>query len=99
LHLSKAHLDAARLVWPPSRLAYDLSQIDVCYRRGGATTCGVDFTQKALNLNSAVNAAIGAEIGERLAVLLSKEQSRPPPRIQHLLRSPESTGRDRGPLN
>ena len=31
LHLAKAHLDAAHLVWPPSRLAHDLSQIDVCY--------------------------------------------------------------------
>jgi hypothetical protein len=41
--------------------------------------------QKALNLNSDINAAIRAEIGERLRVLLSKEQSRPPPRVQHLL--------------
>jgi hypothetical protein len=41
--------------------------------------------RKALNLNSDINAAIRAEIGERLQVLLSKEQSRPPPRVQHLL--------------
>jgi hypothetical protein len=41
--------------------------------------------RKALNLNSDINAAIRAEIGERLRILLSKEQSRPPPRVQHLL--------------
>jgi hypothetical protein len=41
--------------------------------------------QNALNLSSDLNAAIRAEIGERLRVLLSKEQSRPPPRVQHLL--------------
>jgi hypothetical protein len=41
--------------------------------------------RNALNLNSDVNAAIRAEIGERLRILLSKEQSRPPPRVQHLL--------------
>jgi hypothetical protein len=38
-------------------------------RWGGATTCEVDFMQKALNLNSDINAAIRAEIGERLRVL------------------------------
>jgi hypothetical protein len=41
--------------------------------------------QTAPNLNSDINAAIRAEIGERLRILLSKEQSRPPPRVQHLL--------------
>jgi hypothetical protein len=41
--------------------------------------------QKALNLNSDINAAIRAEIGERLRVLLSKEQPSPPPHIQYLL--------------
>jgi len=38
-----------------------------------------------LNLNSDHNAAIRAEIGERLRILLSKKQPRPPPRVQHLL--------------
>ena len=41
--------------------------------------------RKALNLNSDINAAIRAEIGERLWILLSKEQPGPSPRIQHLL--------------
>jgi len=54
-------------------------------RWGGATTCGVDFMQKALNLNSDINAAIRAEIGERLRAMLSNEQPAPSPRIQHLL--------------
>jgi hypothetical protein len=45
----------------------------------------VDFMQTAPNLNSDINAAIRAEIGDRLRVLLSKEQSRTPPRVQHLL--------------
>jgi hypothetical protein len=51
--------------------------------------------RKALNLNSDINAAIRAEIGERLRALLSKEQSSPPPRIQHLLdrlRTLDATG-------
>jgi hypothetical protein len=39
--------------------------------------------QKALDLNSDHSAAIRAEIGERLRVLLSKEQPSPPARIQH----------------
>jgi hypothetical protein len=52
---------------------------------GGATTCEVDSMRKALNLNSDINAAIRAEIAERLRFLLPKEQSRLPPRIQHLL--------------
>jgi hypothetical protein len=38
-----------------------------------------------LNLDADHNSAIRAEIGERLQVLFSKEQPRPPPRIQHLL--------------
>jgi hypothetical protein len=41
--------------------------------------------RNAPNLNSADNTAIRAEIGERLRVLLSKEQPRLPPRVQHLL--------------
>jgi len=41
--------------------------------------------RNAPNLNSDHNAAIRAEIGERLRVLLSKEQPGPSPRIQHLL--------------
>jgi hypothetical protein len=41
--------------------------------------------QKALNLNSDINAAIRAEIGERLRAMLSNEQPAPSPRIQHLL--------------
>jgi hypothetical protein len=45
----------------------------------------VNFMQSALNLNSKINAAIRAEIADRLRVLLSKEQLGPPPRVQHLL--------------
>jgi hypothetical protein len=41
--------------------------------------------RNALNLDADHNAAIRAEIGERLRVLLSKEQPGPTPRIQHLL--------------
>ena len=41
--------------------------------------------RNALNLDSNHNTAIRAEIGERLRVLLSKEQPRPPPSVQHLL--------------
>jgi hypothetical protein len=41
--------------------------------------------RNTLNLNSDHNAAIRAEIAERLRVLLSKDQPRPPPRVQHLL--------------
>jgi hypothetical protein len=41
--------------------------------------------RNAPNLNSDLNTAIRAEIGERLRVLLSKEQPRTPPRVQHLL--------------
>jgi hypothetical protein len=39
----------------------------------------------ALNLDSADNTAIRKEIGERLRVLLPKEQPSPSPRIQHSL--------------
>jgi hypothetical protein len=38
-----------------------------------------------LNLDADHISAIRAEIGERLRVLLSKEQTRPPPRVPHLL--------------
>jgi hypothetical protein len=38
-----------------------------------------------INLNSDHNRAIRAEIGYQLRVLLSKEQSRPPPGVQRLL--------------
>jgi hypothetical protein len=41
--------------------------------------------RNALNLDSKDNTAIRKEIGERLRVLLSKEQPGPSPRIQHLL--------------
>jgi len=41
--------------------------------------------RNALNLDAAHNSAIREEIGERLRVLLSKEQPKPPPRVQHLL--------------
>jgi hypothetical protein len=41
--------------------------------------------RNALNLDSNHNSAIRAEIGERLRVLLSKEEPGPPPRVQHLL--------------
>ena len=41
--------------------------------------------RNALDLDSAHNSAIREEIGERLRVLLSKEQPKPPPRVQHLL--------------
>jgi hypothetical protein len=41
--------------------------------------------RNALDLDADHISAIRAEIGERLWVLLSKEQRRPPPRIQHLL--------------
>ena len=52
----------------------------------------------ALNLDADHNSAIRAEIGERLRVLLSKEQPRPPPRVQHLLDRLSTPGRDRGPV-
>jgi hypothetical protein len=45
----------------------------------------VDFMKNAPNLDADHNSAIRAEIGNRLRLLLSKEQSRAPPRIQHLL--------------
>jgi hypothetical protein len=41
--------------------------------------------RSAPNLNSDNNTEIRAEIGERLRVLLSKEQPSPSPRVQHLL--------------
>ena len=41
--------------------------------------------RNSLNLDSKDNTAIRKEIGERLRVLLSKEQPGPSPRIQHLL--------------
>jgi hypothetical protein len=41
--------------------------------------------RNALKLDSSDNTAIRAKIGERLRVLLTKEQSRPPPRIQDVL--------------
>ena len=54
--------------------------------------------RNALNLDADHNSAIRAEIGERLRVLLSKEQPRPPPRVQHLLDRLSTPGRDRGPV-
>jgi hypothetical protein len=41
--------------------------------------------REALNLDSADNTAIRAEIGERLRVLLSKDQPKLPTRVQYLL--------------
>jgi len=41
--------------------------------------------RSSLKLNSDYNDAIRAEIGDRLRMLLSKEQPRLPSRIQHLL--------------
>jgi hypothetical protein len=41
--------------------------------------------RNSLNLDSKDNTAIRKEIGERLRVLLSKEQPSPSPRIQHVL--------------
>ena len=41
--------------------------------------------RNALDLDADHNSAIRAEIGERLRILLSQEQPRPPPRVQHLL--------------
>jgi hypothetical protein len=41
--------------------------------------------QNALNLDSKHNTAIREEIGDRLRILLSKEQPKPPPHVQHLL--------------
>jgi hypothetical protein len=52
--------------------------------------------RNALDLDSADNAAIRAEIGERLRVLLSKEQPRPPPRSA-FARLLECVGRSVGP--
>ncbi len=37
------------------------------------------------NLDADHNAEIRAEVGDRLRILLSKEQPRPTPRVQHLL--------------
>jgi len=42
--------------------------------------------RNAINLDANHNSAIRGEIGERLRILLSKEQPSPPPRIQHLLK-------------
>jgi hypothetical protein len=41
--------------------------------------------KNAPNLDSNDNTAIRKEIGERLRALLSKDQPKPPPRVQHLL--------------
>jgi hypothetical protein len=41
--------------------------------------------RNAFNLDSEHNTAIRKEIGYQLGVLLSKEQSGPSPRVQHLL--------------
>ena len=54
--------------------------------------------RNALNLDSAHNSAIREEIGERLRVLLSKEQPKPPPRVQHLLDRLNALDAPRGPV-
>jgi len=53
----------------------------------GQIACGGSAMphRNALNLDADHNSAIREEIGERLRILLSKEQPRPPQRIQHLL--------------
>jgi hypothetical protein len=53
----------------------------------GQIACGESAMphRNARNLDADHNGAIRVEIGERLCVLLSKEQPSPPPRIQHLL--------------
>ena len=56
----------------------------------------IKFQSDHLNLNSDHNTAIRAEIGERLRVLLSKEQPRPPPRVQHLLDCLSTSDASRG---
>jgi len=63
--------------FPAFRVMYSAGQI----------ACGENAMahRNALNLDSAHNSAIREEIGERLRVLLSKEQPKPPPRVQHLL--------------
>ena len=63
--------------FPAFRLMYSAGQI----------ACGESAMphRNDLNLDSNDNAAIRREIGERLRVLLSKEQPSPPPRVQHLL--------------
>jgi len=57
--------------------------------------------RNAINLDADHNAAIRAEVGERLQFLLPKEQPRLPPRIQHLLDRLSTSGgiarRDRRP--
>jgi hypothetical protein len=53
--------------------------------------------KNALNLDSAHNTAIRAEIGNRLRVLLPEEQPSPSPRIQHsldCLNALDATGAD-----
>ncbi len=55
--------------------------------------------RNALNLNSDINAAIRAEIGERLRVLLSKRTAETTTARSTFARLPEYIGRDRGPLN
>jgi hypothetical protein len=52
--------------------------------------------RNALNLDSNDNTAIREEIGERLRVLLSKEQPRPSAHIQHLLDSLSPSDAARG---
>jgi hypothetical protein len=52
--------------------------------------------KNALNLDSNDNTAIREEIGERLRVLLSKEQPRPSAHIQHLLDSLSPSDAARG---
>ena len=65
-----AHL--GRNDFPTFRLMYSAGQL----REGNAMP---------LNLDSKDNTAIRKEIGERLRVLLSKEQPSPSPRVQYLL--------------
>jgi hypothetical protein len=63
--------------YQPVRLVYSAGQI-AFGESAVAQTISIDLDPKH-------NAAIRREIGERLRVLLSKEQPKPPPRVQHLL--------------
>jgi hypothetical protein len=54
--------------------------------RQGQTAQGSAMPHRnVLKLDAEHNSAVRAEIAERLRILLSKDQPRPSPRIQHLL--------------
>jgi hypothetical protein len=76
--------------FPAFRVMYSAGQI----------ACGENAMahRNALNLDAAHNSAIREEIGERLRVLLSKEQPKTPPRVQHLLDRLNGLEAPRGPV-